>query len=58
MADSNITKLALSNALKELLEAQSFEKIHVSAGKIGAQITLSPDDLARVAKADFAEVIV
>ena len=31
MADSNITKLALSNALKELLEEQSFEKISVSA---------------------------
>ena len=30
MADSNITKLALSNALKELLEEQSFEKISVS----------------------------
>ena len=30
MADSNIIKLALSNALKELLEEQSFEKISVS----------------------------
>ena len=30
MADSNITKQALSNALKELLEEQSFEKISVS----------------------------
>ena len=30
MADSNITKLALSGALKELLEEQSFEKISVS----------------------------
>ena len=30
MADSNITKLALSNALKELLEELSFEKISVS----------------------------
>lgn len=30
MADSNITKLALSNALKELLKEQSFEKISVS----------------------------
>ena len=29
MADSNITKQALSNALKELMEAQSFEKISV-----------------------------
>ena len=38
--------------------AQQFDKIHVSAGKIGAQITLSPMDLARVAKASFEEVIV
>ena len=38
--------------------SQSFEKIHVSAGKIGAQITLSPVDLAKVAKAVFAEIIV
>ena len=30
MADSNITKKALSNALKELLQEQSFEKITVS----------------------------
>ena len=30
MADSNITKLALSTALKELLEEQSFEKISIS----------------------------
>ena len=30
MADSNITKLALSNALKELLEEQAFEKISVA----------------------------
>lgn len=30
MADSNITKLALSNVLKELLEEQPFEKISVS----------------------------
>lgn len=38
------------------LSAQNHEKIHVSAGKIGAQITLSPYDLAKVAKADFAEI--
>lgn len=30
MADSNITKLALSNALKELLKEQAFEKISVA----------------------------
>lgn len=36
--------------------AKQFEKIHVSAGKIGAQITLSPIDLARVSKANFADI--
>ena len=30
MADSNITKLVLSNALKELLAERPFEKISVS----------------------------
>ena len=30
MADSNITKQALSSALKELMEEQSFERISVS----------------------------
>ncbi len=38
--------------------AKVFDKIHVSAGKIGAQITLSPQDLARVAKAGFEAIIV
>ena len=36
--------------------AKQFAKIHVSAGKIGAQITLSPIDLARVSKANFADI--
>lgn len=34
-----------------------FPQIHVSAGKIGAQITIAPDDLAHVAKAGYADVI-
>lgn len=37
--------------------AENFQKIHVSAGKIGAQITLSPQDLAKAAKAKFADII-
>lgn len=34
-----------------------FEFIHVSAGKIGAQLTLSPEDLKKAANASFADVI-
>lgn len=37
--------------------ARALKKMHVSAGKIGAQITLSPEDLARVSKAQFADII-
>ena len=37
--------------------AENFQKIHVSAGKIGAQITLSPQDLAKAAKAKFVDII-
>ena len=36
--------------------AKSFAKIAVSGGKIGVQLTLSPDDLCRVAKAEFADI--
>lgn len=36
--------------------ARNFPKIHVSAGKIGAQITLSPLDLASVSNAKFADI--
>lgn len=33
------------------------EKIYVSAGKIGAQLTLAPEDLCRAANAKFFDVI-
>ena len=36
--------------------AQLFDTICVSAGKIGAQVELSPDDLARITDAKYAEL--
>lgn len=36
--------------------ARDFDAIVVSGGKIGFQIELAPDDLARAAKADFGEI--
>lgn len=37
--------------------ALSHDRIHVSAGKIGAQITLNSEALARVANAVFADIV-
>lgn len=37
--------------------AASLDKIVVSGGKIGVQLTLKPEDLKKAAKAEFAEVI-
>jgi Cys-tRNA(Pro)/Cys-tRNA(Cys) deacylase len=36
--------------------ALDFETIVVSAGKIGMQIELTPDDLAKVCKGKFAPI--
>ena len=36
--------------------AKNFDRIIVSGGRIGAQMILSPTDLARVAGADFADI--
>ena len=38
-------------------DAQLYDTIHVSGGKIGMQIELSPEDLKNVANAQFADVI-
>ena len=40
-----------------LANAQQFEKVYVSAGRIGAQLTLAPEDLRKAADATFADVI-
>ena len=37
--------------------AQQFEKVYVSAGRIGAQLTLAPEELRKAADATFADVI-
>lgn len=37
--------------------AESLEKIIVSGGRIGSQLELAPEDLARAAEAQFADVI-
>lgn len=37
--------------------AKDFDRIIISGGRIGSQIILSPLDLARVTRADFADVI-
>ncbi|WP_309089366.1 Cys-tRNA(Pro) deacylase [Domibacillus sp.] len=38
-------------------QAEEFESIVVSAGRIGAQIELSPRDLAEVVNASFCEIV-
>ena len=37
--------------------AKTQEQIYVSGGRIGSQIQLKPDDLAKAAKAEFADII-
>lgn len=37
--------------------AQSLEKIIVSGGKLGMQLELSPQDLAKASRAEFADII-
>ena len=37
--------------------AKEQDKITVSGGRLGLQITLSPDDLCRAAKAEYADII-
>ena len=53
------TAIGLKKQLPVIIDASacSFDKIHVSAGKIGAQLTLAPEDLKKAAKAEFADVI-
>lgn len=38
-------------------DAKELSKIHVSGGKLGMQLTLSPLDLAKAANAKFADII-
>ena len=38
--------------------AKNFERIYVSAGKVGYQVELSPDDLVKIVGCKFADVVV
>ena len=37
--------------------ARSFDRVFVSAGKVGFQVELSPQDLAAVSAATFADIV-
>lgn len=54
------TAIGMKKAYRTVIDARakSLPCMHVSAGKIGAQLTLSPEDLAKAARAEFADVIV
>lgn len=53
------TALGMKKAFPTVIDAsaRAFERIIISGGRIGAQIILAPDDLARAARADFADVL-
>lgn len=53
------TALGIKKAFPTVIDAsaRAFERIIISGGRIGAQIILAPDDLARAARADFADVL-
>lgn len=53
------TPLGMKKLYKTVIQqdAQNYEKIIVSGGKLGTQIELSPLDLAKVVNAIFADVI-
>lgn len=53
------TSIGLKKQFPVVIDASArlFDTIYVSAGKIGAQLSLSPDDLKKAAKAEFADVI-
>ncbi len=38
--------------------AKDFERIYVSAGKVGYQVELSPDDLVKIVGCKYADVVV
>lgn len=53
------TALGMKKAFPTVIDAsaRAFERIIISGGRIGAQIILAPNDLARAARADFADVL-
>ncbi len=48
-------KKAFPTVIQE--DAELYDKIHVSGGKIGMQLELAPDDLKKVANAVYADVV-
>lgn len=53
------TSIGLKKQLPVVIDESAcrFDTIHVSAGKIGAQLALAPEDLQKAANARFADVI-
>ncbi len=53
------TALGMKKAFPTVIDAsaRAFERVIISGGRIGAQIILAPDDLARAARADFADIL-
>lgn len=50
--------LGMKKQFKTLIQedAKNFERIYVSGGRIGCSVLLSPEDLAKVIRADFANI--
>ena len=53
------TALGMKKAFRTVIDssAKQFERIIISGGRIGAQIILAPDDLAKAANAEFADIL-
>ena len=53
------TALGMKKAFRTVIDssAKQFERIIISGGRIGAQISLAPDDLAKAANAEFADIL-
>ena len=53
------TALGMKKAFRTVIDssARQFESIIISGGRIGAQIILAPDDLAKAANAEFADIL-
>ncbi len=53
------TALGMKKAFRTVIDssAKQFDSIIISGGRIGAQIILAPDDLAKAANAEFADIL-
>ena len=53
------TALGMKKAFRTVIDssARQFDSIIISGGRIGAQIILAPDDLAKAANAEFADIL-